>query len=126
MLKATAQHLAHRTTTDAVELLASVDIPAAPVLELDTVHEHPQTRAAGIVAEFDHPVLGPVHQPHPAVRFGDLGPSVAAPRLGEHNDQIAAELGLDGADVQRLRASGLFSGEGRGRRGLSALDGRTT
>lgn len=128
LFKATAEHLSHRTTAEGVELLASVEIPAAPVLDLDTLHQHPQTRAADIVAHFDHPVLGPVRQPNPAVRFDDTGSpaDTAAPRLGEHNDQIAGELGLDPEAVQQLRASGLFGRQAPGDRDDRATaDGST-
>ena len=97
--------LSQRTTDEVVELLAAIDVPVAPVLPLDEVHDHPQVRADGAVDEFDHPVLGPVRQANPAVRFdGEHAATMPpAPTVGQHTDEILAEVGLDTAAIAELR-----------------------
>lgn len=110
LLRAVAAKLGEMTTVEAMELLTEFDIPAAPVRSLEDLHEHPQVVAAGSVESFDHPVLGPVRQANPAVRFrgertGSLRP---APRLGEHNAEICAELGFDTDEIERLAREGAF------------------
>jgi crotonobetainyl-CoA:carnitine CoA-transferase CaiB-like acyl-CoA transferase len=97
--------LSRQTTDEVVDLLAGIDVPVAPVLRLDEVHDHPQVRADGAVDEFDHPVLGPVRQANPAVRFdGEHAAALPpAPVLGQHTDEVLAELGFEPAAIGRLR-----------------------
>jgi crotonobetainyl-CoA:carnitine CoA-transferase CaiB-like acyl-CoA transferase len=66
-----------------------------------------QVVARGLIAEYDHPGIGRVRQAKPAAEF--LGtparaPS-AAPKVGEHGDEILAELGYARADIDRLAES---------------------
>ena len=37
---------------------------------------------------------------------------IAPPRLGEHTDQVLAELGYDAAGIARLHAEGVAAGVG--------------
>ena len=80
IMRQAALLLSQRTTADAVDLLAAHAIPVAPVVGLDDLHEHPQIRANAVIDEFEHPVLGPVRQVNPAVRFG-RGPGRRPARL---------------------------------------------
>lgn len=80
-------------------LLDAAGIPAGEVRTLDQVYDSPQTRSQGLVIEVDHPSLGTIELPGPAVRFDDGGRArhSAPPRLGEHNESVRAWLhGLDG------------------------------
>jgi formyl-CoA transferase len=36
-------------------------------------------------------------------------PAKRAPELGEHNDEVLTELGFDGQEIDRLRASGVIA-----------------
>jgi crotonobetainyl-CoA:carnitine CoA-transferase CaiB-like acyl-CoA transferase len=67
--------------------------PAAPVsTPLDLVDD-PQLRARGFLREVQHPELGTI--PFPAGALATLTGSTPAfaPRLGQHNAEILAELG---------------------------------
>ncbi len=81
------------------------DVPCAPVLRPDEVADDPQVRHNRTVVELDHPVIGPYLAAAPAVRFGevDLSP---APLLGQHTDEVLAELGRTPDEVAALRAAG--------------------
>jgi crotonobetainyl-CoA:carnitine CoA-transferase CaiB-like acyl-CoA transferase len=108
LLRQAAAIIAKISTQDAVDRLSSHDVPVAPILQLNSVYEHPQVQANGSIDEFVHPHLGTVRQPNPAVRFdgrraGELRP---AGRLGEHNEEIMIELDFDEAAIQKLIASG--------------------
>ena len=94
-----------------MDLLSSHDVPVAPVVALDTLHEHAQVRANGSIDEFDHPYLGAVRQANPAVRLNDrrAGELRPAGKLGEHNVEVLIELGFDETEVQELSSSGVLA-----------------
>ncbi|MGP0224928.1 CaiB/BaiF CoA transferase family protein [Paenarthrobacter sp. NCHU4564] len=80
--------------------LASAGIPAGKVRSLKEVYEWPQVASQGLLAEVDHPVLGPVTLPGSPLRFFDnvVGAEstrrthTAPPLLNQHNDGIRAWL----------------------------------
>lgn len=78
---------------------AAAGIPSAPLNSLQDLLDHPHTKARGIVAEYDHPELGPTRTVLQPVTFDHMprrmrGP---VPMYGQHTDEILAELGLSGA-----------------------------
>jgi len=60
--------------------------------------------------EIDHPVEGKVPNIGFAVKLSGTPQQVRRhpPLLGEHNDEVLAELGLDAQERERLRAAGAF------------------
>jgi crotonobetainyl-CoA:carnitine CoA-transferase CaiB-like acyl-CoA transferase len=82
---------AERTTADWLELLWSLDIPAAPVNSLDDLFASPHLNAVGFFETVDSPA-GPVRFPGVPVGFSRTPGRVAgpAPRLGEHTAQVLA------------------------------------
>ena len=98
--------LASMTTDEVVKRLRAADVPVAPVLALAEVAANDQVQASGTVRAFTHEVLGPVHQPRPAPLFDGtaIDPVPAAPRLGEHGDEVLLEAGWDQDDIDALRA----------------------
>ena len=71
--------------------------------------EHPQVQANGIVIETEHAVAGRLRQARPAARFSGTPTSVrrGGPQLGEHTNEILAELGYSPAEIAELRAEGI-------------------
>jgi crotonobetainyl-CoA:carnitine CoA-transferase CaiB-like acyl-CoA transferase len=110
VVRAAAEFLGNLTTTEAVDLLHSYDIAAAPVVSHQDLHEHEQVRATQAIDEFVHPVLGPMRQANPAVRLDDVraGDLRGAPQLGEHRDEILGEIALDAAAIEHLSRLGVF------------------
>lgn len=114
VIREASRRLAEMTTDDAVGLLSGHDVPVAPVVALEDLHRHPQVVANGAIASFDHPILGPVRQANPLVRFNDdtvadLPP--AAP-LGAHGREILAELGFEPDAIDTLVRAGVVVGPG--------------
>jgi len=96
---------------EAIARLEAEDVPCGPVHEPDEVASDPQIVAAGCFEEGEHPVLGRIRQPRPPARF-ETTPSElrrSAPSLGEHADEILAEIGIDEAARADLRAKGVVA-----------------
>jgi formyl-CoA transferase len=97
------------------ELLAMMQkagIPAGPIYDTTQVLADPQARAREMILETEHPVLGPLTAIGNPVKLSDTPWSyrAPAPRLGEHADEVLAELGYDRARIERLRADGIVQG----------------
>jgi crotonobetainyl-CoA:carnitine CoA-transferase CaiB-like acyl-CoA transferase len=98
--------IANLPTDEVVARLRAADVPVAPVRQLDEVAHDPQVVASGSVRAFEHAVLGAVHQPRPAPLFDGsaIDPDPAAPRLGEHTDDVLREAGWSDDEIAKLRA----------------------
>ena len=72
--------------------------------------EHAQVSASETLIDFDHPSAGRLRQTRTAARFEGTPAEVTrgAPHLGEHTDDILAELGLSQAQIAKLRAQGVI------------------
>jgi crotonobetainyl-CoA:carnitine CoA-transferase CaiB-like acyl-CoA transferase len=107
-LEIMAEILLRRTTAHWLEVLDRQDVPCAPVLSRDVVHEHPQVRQNGIIVEEEHPVVGLVRQPRPPERMDGTPSAIGrpAPTLGQHTVEVLEELGFSAHEIGQLRASG--------------------
>jgi len=95
-------------TAEILARMARESLPAAPVLSLEEVVADPQVRHNEALVERAHPTAGVIRQPRPPARFDrtPAEPGRLAPLLGEHTDEILAELGLDAAARRALRDAG--------------------
>jgi formyl-CoA transferase len=95
---------AKRTTGYWIEQLEQADLLCAPVKNLAEVLSDPQTEINEMLVEFEHPINGSMQSIACPIHFSavDCGVRLAPPRLGEHNEEILAELGVE----MPARASG--------------------
>jgi crotonobetainyl-CoA:carnitine CoA-transferase CaiB-like acyl-CoA transferase len=65
----------------------------------------------GLVAEYEHPLLGTLRQFGATVDFSETPGRVAGPppRVGEHSREILAELGCSEAEMDELKAAGVVT-----------------
>ena len=84
-------------------------MPCAPVLAPEAVPDDPQVRAVELITEIEHPVAGRVRMPRAVSQFDGtpLARPTPAPILGEHTDEVLAELGLSSDDIHALRRDGI-------------------
>jgi crotonobetainyl-CoA:carnitine CoA-transferase CaiB-like acyl-CoA transferase len=105
----TAAAAAEMSLEESVANLEREDVPSAPVLSPAQVVEHPQVKANESLEEVTHPVLGRMLRPRPPARFSESPAEVTrhAPPLGEHGDEVLAELGFSEAERAALRENGV-------------------
>ena len=88
-----------------VPLLQKKGLMFAPVQHIREVQMDPQALANDFVVPFQHPMLGQINIPGYPVQFSACraGTSSAAPRLGEHTDEVLQYLGYAMHDIEQLR-----------------------
>jgi crotonobetainyl-CoA:carnitine CoA-transferase CaiB-like acyl-CoA transferase len=88
------EHLRGHTSAHWLRELAARDIPVMPMMKLDDLLTDPHLRATGAWLDMEHPFEGRLRQLRPPVRMSDTPTSVRqpAPRLGEHTQEVLAEL----------------------------------
>jgi formyl-CoA transferase len=91
---------------DWLDRLAAFDVPAAPILQIPEMTEHPQVLASGIIdrADAGRHSVAPVRSPV-RVAGEHAVAGLPAPELSEHADVVLAGIGIDRAEVTRLRAA---------------------
>jgi len=65
----------------------------------------------GMIAEYEHPTMGRMRQFGELVHFSETPGLIHGPppRIGEHSREILEDLGVNGAEQERLRADGVVS-----------------
>ncbi len=108
-LQLTQDALLARPAAEWLERLTAAQVPCGPVLTRSQVIRHPQVQALGLVVETEHPVAGHLRQARAAARFSTTPPDIrrGAPALGEHTQEILAELGYSAAEIAELGSPGI-------------------
>ena len=100
-----------RTASSAewIERLDAEQVPCGPILSRRDLLDDPQIAANELIVESDHPVVGRVRQTRPAARFERTPAEIRrpAPTLGQHTDEVLADLGLTDSEIAKLRESGV-------------------
>ena len=100
------------TTAEWDRRLSEAKVPAAPVRTLPEASRHPQLAHREVFTELGQ--FGPIERP----AFGIGAPYMAdrdapradrpPPQLGEHTDQVMAELGFSADDIAEMREAGVI------------------
>lgn len=112
--------LIDKPTAQWLDLMERFDVPAAPTLKRSEVIEHPQVLASEIILETSHPAAGRLRQARVPARFTGTVPDLprGAPLLGEHNEEILAEIGYDSAEIADLAERKVIGTEQRAAAGV--------
>ena len=100
-----AERLHGATSVEWLARLDSAEVPAGPVNDVLAAIESPQAQARSMDAAVHHPLLGRLRQVGLPYKLSVTPAAISAPPplLGEHSEQVLAELGYDPDEVRLLR-----------------------
>ncbi|MEV5709723.1 CaiB/BaiF CoA-transferase family protein [Actinoallomurus sp. NPDC052274] len=100
--------LSFRTSAEWAEVLTEAGVPAGPINTVPEALAHPQVRARDMVVDVDHPGAGRLRMVGSPLKLSAHPPVVhsAPPGLGEHTDEVLAELGLGPEEIATMREEG--------------------
>src|SRR5271169_1073778 len=95
-----------KTKFEAMDLLNEHDIPCGPILSMEELAHEPSLRKTGTVVEVDHPKRGKYLSVGNPIKMSDSPTHVTrSPLLGEHTDEVLAELGFKAEEIGALRSN---------------------
>jgi crotonobetainyl-CoA:carnitine CoA-transferase CaiB-like acyl-CoA transferase len=97
-----------RSRDDWLQALEAAKVPAGPINDLAQVFADPQVQARGMTARVRHPHRQALELVASPMKLSATPPQLkrAPPLLGQHTDEVLAELGLDEAARAQLWATG--------------------
>ncbi len=100
-----AEIMLTKTRAEWMAALEKAGIANGPINSLDQVFAEPQVVARGDKIELPHPLSGTVPLVASPMRFSGTPVEYrrAPPTLGQHTDEVLAELGYDAASIKALR-----------------------
>jgi formyl-CoA transferase len=100
--------IAERTQAENVAFFEQAEVTIGPIYDISQILEDPHVLQRELVADYADADMGafPMHHVVPRLSGTPASIRTPAPRLGEHNRPLLAEIGVDDAAYARLLASG--------------------
>jgi crotonobetainyl-CoA:carnitine CoA-transferase CaiB-like acyl-CoA transferase len=110
LLQAFEEKTKRFTTEEVSARFDEQDAAYAATTSVADIARHPQVEVNGTVVELVHPHCGPLRLPRPVERFERTPSTIRslAPLLGEHSDEVLAEIGLAADELASLREEGVL------------------
>ena len=100
--------VAERTQAENVAFFERAEVTIGPIYDISQIVEDPHVRSRELIADYPDSEMGafPMHHVVPRLTGTPGAIRTPAPRLGEHNRPILAEIGVGEAAYAQLLASG--------------------
>ncbi len=96
-----------KTKFEVMDICNPLDIPVGPILSMKELSEEPSLRDTGTIVEVDHPERGKYLSVGCPVKLSDSPVEVVrSPLLGEHSEEVLAQLGYGDAEIAAMREAG--------------------
>lgn len=105
------RHLRENTTQHWLDTLLAAGMWVGPVYGYEDLVKDPQIIHNGTFVEYDHATEGHVKTPGFPYRFAKTPPRIdrGAPRVGEHTEEILAEIGVESERVRAMLDAGVIA-----------------
>jgi crotonobetainyl-CoA:carnitine CoA-transferase CaiB-like acyl-CoA transferase len=102
------EFVARRTQAENVAFFEQAEVTIGPIYDIRQIVEDPHVLARELLADYPDPDMNAFPMHHVVPRLSGTPGSIrtAAPRLGEHNRALLAEVGIGENDYGRLLAAG--------------------
>ncbi|CEJ85738.1 Putative Transferase family iii [[Torrubiella] hemipterigena] len=100
-----------KTTAEWLQVFDGSGMPYAAVNDVQDTLNHEHTKARNMVVEVEHEECGPIKLVNTPIKFSDANPGVrtAPPTLGQHTNEVLAEIGMSDKDIATLKKQGIVS-----------------
>jgi formyl-CoA transferase len=98
-----------RTQAENVEFFEKAEVTIGPIYDIAQILEDPHFIEREVIADYPDPDMGafPMHHVVPRLSTTPGLVSTPAPKLGQHNRELLAELGVDDRRYRELLAAGI-------------------
>ena len=105
-----SEWFAQRSAKEIQDHLNSQGVPISAVNSIADIFADPHYAARDMLVEVDHPKLGTLTVPGVVPKFSHTPGAVrrGGPTLGEHNQQVYAEIGLSADELAALEERGVI------------------
>jgi crotonobetainyl-CoA:carnitine CoA-transferase CaiB-like acyl-CoA transferase len=101
--------VAQRTQAENVAFFEEAEVTIGPIYDIRQIFGDPHFAAREILADYPDEDMGdfPMHHVVPRLSGTPAAVRTPAPKLGEHNESLLAEAGIDAAAYRRLLEAGI-------------------
>ena len=105
-----AGFMASRTQAECLEIFEAADVTVGAVADVEQLSTHPYVAERGAVARLPDAETGdlPMHAPVPRLSETPAVLRHPAPEIGQHNDEIYGEIGIDADERAALAQEGVL------------------
>ena len=109
MRQAGEKAVARSANREAVAFFEQAEVTIGPIYDISQIVEDPHVLERELLADYPDADMGEFPMHHVVPRLSGTPGSIRtpAPRLGEHNRAVLAELGVDDSDYLRLLSAGV-------------------
>jgi crotonobetainyl-CoA:carnitine CoA-transferase CaiB-like acyl-CoA transferase len=104
-----AEWMGARTRPEVLAVMEREEVAVGPIYDVASVYADPHFQERGSFVEVQDPDLGPMHMVGVVPRLSATPGRVrtTGPKLGQHTEEVFAELGVDADELDRLRGEGV-------------------